>query len=201
LIYAFRAGCKPFYNLDKHTPGHSPQGCPREVNRGIEKAINDPQVDTILVVAAIRTFEYFTYPEFTEQPSSDEGENKKIVGRAIDDTFFRLAATGKKIIVFFTTPTLNFVVTECQKRPVRWRSEARADCFVTEEHYRNMQDWSRRKLNEVAARYPNVQLFDPAPHLCREGRCEARLDGKLIYSDGAHLNALGAERMAEHFNF
>ncbi len=93
------------------------------------------------------------------------------------------------------------MVSECQKRPVRWRAEARADCFVTEEYYRNMQNWSRHKLNEVAARYPNIQLFDPAPHLCREGRCEARLDGKLIYSDGAHLNALGAERMAEHFNF
>ena len=201
LIHAFRAGCKPFYNLDKHTPGHSPQGCPREVNPAIEQATDDPQIDTILVVAALRTFEYFTYPGVDDQPSPDQEKNKQIISRSIDDTFAKLAASRKKIVVFFTTPTLNFVVSECQKRPVRWRAEARADCFVTEEYYRNMQNWSRHKLNEVAARYPNIQLFDPAPHLCREGRCEARLDGKLIYSDGAHLNALGAERMAEHFNF
>lgn len=201
LVYGFRAGCKPFYNLDKHTPGHSPQGCPSAVNPAIKQAIDDPQIETVLVVSALYSFNYYLYPGFPVETSPDTDLNNQIMSRAIDDTFAMLGASGKKIIVFFSTPSLNFVVSECQKRPVRWRTEVRADCFVTEEHYSNMQNWSRRKLKEVAARYPNIQLFDPALHLCREGRCEARLDGKLIYSDGAHLNALGAERIAEYFNF
>lgn len=201
LIYAFRPGCKPFYNLDKHSPGHSPQGCPSAVNPGIEQAVNDPQVDTILLVSALYSFNYYLYPGFPGEASPDLIINNQIMNQAIDDTFAMLAASGKKIIVFFSTPTLNFAVSECQKRPFRWRTEARDECFVTEEHYRNMQQWSRRKLTEIAARHPNIRLFDPAPILCRDGRCEGRLEGKLIYSDGAHLNGFGAERVAEHFDF
>lgn len=201
LIYGFRPGCKPFYNLDKHSPGDSPQGCPRGVNPSIEQAINDPQIDTILVVSALYSFNYYTYPGFPNNPSPDLEQNNQIMSRAIDETFAMLAASGKKVVIFYSTPPLDFVVSECQKRPFRWRTEARAECFVTEEHYRSVQQWSRRKLGEVAARHANIRLFDPAPSLCRNGRCEARLDGKLIYSDGAHLNAFGAERVAEHFDF
>lgn len=201
LIYGFRAGCKPFYNLDKHSPGLSPQACPSVVNPGIEQAVNDPQINTVLVVSALYSFNYYLYPGFPKEASPDLEINNRIMSHAIDDTFAMLAGSGKKIIVFFSTPALNFAVSECQMRPFRWRTEARAECFVSAEHYHNMQQWSRQKLIEIASRYPNVRLFDPAPILCGGGRCEGRLDGKLIYADDAHLNALGAERVAEHFDF
>ena len=201
LIDAFRAGCKPFYNLDKHTPGRSPHGCPKSMNPGIEQAINDPQVDAVVIVTALVSFTYSVYPGLEEAPSPDPERNRQIVSQAIDDTFAMLAASGKQIIVFYTTPMLRIHPSECQTRPFRWRSEARSDCYLSAEQYADQQKWSREKLTEISKRYPNIHLFDPAQVLCREGRCEARMDGKLIYSDGAHLNASGAERVAEKFDF
>lgn len=201
LIYGFRAGCKPFYNLDKHTPGHAPQGCPKSVNPGIEQAINDPRVDTVMIVTALVSFTYSVYPGVKDEASPDLEKNRQIVSQAIDDTFAMLAASGKQVIIFYTTPMLKIQLSACQVRPFRWRSEARADCHLNFGEYSDQQQWSRDKLNEIGKRYPNIQLFDPAQVLCRDGRCEARMDGKLIYSDGAHLNASGAERVAEKFDF
>ena len=201
LIYAFRAGCKPFYNLDKHTPGHSPQGCPKAVNPAIEQAVGDPAIDTIVVVSALYSFNYYLYPGFANAPTDDLESNNAIMSRAIDDTFSKLAGSGKRVVVFFSTPSLPFSIQECQDRPYRWRSLVRQDCSISEARYGDVQAWSRNKLMEIASRYTNVHLFDPAPILCVQGQCMARLDGKLMYSDGAHLNALGAERVAVHFDF
>jgi SGNH domain (fused to AT3 domains) len=103
--------------------------------------------------------------------------------------------------VFFTTPFLNFDPIQCQQRPFRLRSQARAECFLDEGVYRDQQRWSREKLNDLATRYPTITLFDPSSVLCQAGRCAARVDGKLIYSDPSHLNQFGAETVGERFDF
>jgi peptidoglycan/LPS O-acetylase OafA/YrhL len=201
LLNRFRAGCKPFLDLDRHSPGYSPQGCPRSVNPAIEQAINDPRVDTIVMVTALVSFRDQVYRGFDGEPSEDPERNYQIMSRAMDDTFERLAASGKKIVVFFTTPKLDFEPVQCQERPFRWRSVARAECFLSEAAYQEQQRWSREKLNELASRYPKIKLFDPAKALCQDGRCSARAGGKLIYADPSHLNGLGAEIVGERFDF
>ncbi|MGB5207299.1 MAG: acyltransferase family protein [Azonexus sp.] len=201
LIERFRAGCKPFPNLDRHSPGYTPQGCPRYVNPAIEQAINDPQIDTVVMVTALFDFRDLVYPGIDGEPSAETEHNMHIVDQAMNDTFQRLAASGKKIVVFFTTPFLDFDPIQCQQRPFRLRSQARAECFLDESVYRDQQRWSREKLNDLANRYPTITLFDPSSVLCQAGRCAARVNGKLIYSDSSHLNQLGAETVGERFAF
>lgn len=201
VIDSFRAGCKPFLDLDKHSPGHSPQECPQEVNPGIERAIGDPAIDTILVVASLASFTYMIHPQAAAAPSPDAAANYPIVGLAMDRTFARLAASGKKIIVFMTTPMLEFAPSTCQQRPFRWHSAARAECTISMAQYDELQHWSRERINRLAATYANVQVFDPARALCDEAQCAVRVDGRLIYGDKSHLNEMGAEIVARSFDF
>jgi peptidoglycan/LPS O-acetylase OafA/YrhL len=202
LIYGFRAGCKPFYNLDKHIPGQTPEGCPRSTNPMIDQAINAPEIDTIVVVAALSkySFSHMIYPGH-EQASSNAEANYPLVDLATEDTFARLAASGKRVIVFYSTPIFPFAISECQQRPVRWRSEARNECSISISSYADQQDWSRQKLSSLPARYPNVTLFDPAKMLCNIESCNVRHGKHLIYSDNAHINAFGAQWVSQHFDF
>lgn len=202
LVDASRGGCKPFADLDKHRPGEPPQGCPAlGVNAGIEQAVSDPSIDTVVLVSALVSFNYYIYPGFAGPPNGDTAYNEKIMDRAIDDTIQRLAGSGKRVILFYTTPMLDFPPTTCQRRPFRVRSEAREPCAVERRHYDEGQAWSRHKLTSLAARYPNVVLFDPAPSLCDEASCRGRADGKLLYVDPIHLNRLGAEIVSRRFAF
>ena len=203
LVFRFKAGCKPFADLDQHAPGHIPQGCPRSVNAAIEQAINDPRIDTIVMVSDLPDFSLrnHVYRGLDGRSSEDPEINHRIIGSAMDDTFERLAASGKKLIVFFTTPNLDFELTQCQQRPVRWRSAPRVNCFLSESAYNAQQFWSREKLISLSKQYPSIKLFDPASVLCQDGKCPARIAGKLIYSDPSHLNELGAEFVGERFDF
>jgi peptidoglycan/LPS O-acetylase OafA/YrhL len=202
LIYGFRAGCKPFYNLDKHIPGQSPEGCPQTMNPIIDQAVNDPNINTIVVIAALSnfSFSYMTYPGH-EQPSPNADPNYPLVNLAADETFARLATSGKRIIVFYSTPIFPFSLSECQQRPVRWRSETRQECSIPISSYNEQQRWSRQKLAELPASYPNITLFDPAKLLCNDEQCNVRHGAPIIYSDNAHLNELGAELVSRQFDF
>lgn len=49
---------------------------------------------------------------------------------------------------------------------------------------------------QVASRHPSVAVFDPVPSLCGE-RCRAGDDdGRWLYRDNHHLNAIGSARLA-----
>lgn len=200
LIFGFREGCKPFYNLDKHNPGDTQQGCPKFVNPAIERAVNDPSINTIVFVTALNYLNYYVYPGYPDA-SPDIEVNHDLMSRAANDTFSLLTSTGKRVIMFFTTPVLMSPIVECQRRPIRWRSHEKTDCSITDRDYQAQQSWSRNKLDEWSAHYPNLYLFDPAKALCKDGKCSARIDGKLIYADAAHLNAYGAELVSRMFDF
>jgi hypothetical protein len=43
-------------------------------------------------------------------------------------------------------------------------------------------------IKKVAAEFSGVQVFDPIPILCREGKCSARVDGIIAYTDFLHLS-------------
>jgi peptidoglycan/LPS O-acetylase OafA/YrhL len=55
------------------------------------------------------------------------------------------------------------------------------------------------KLRELAGQYPNVVFVDPYDALCDATTCYVMRDGKLLYSDHAHLSKYGAALVVKHF--
>ena len=47
----------------------------------------------------------------------------------------------------------------------------------------------------VAARYPRVSLYDPAPALCAANQCTLREGAEWLYNDRTHLSVAGAQRL------
>ena len=43
-------------------------------------------------------------------------------------------------------------------------------------------------IKKVATESSSVRVFDPIPVLCREGKCPAKVDGIIAYTDFLHLS-------------
>lgn len=55
------------------------------------------------------------------------------------------------------------------------------------------------RLRSMARQYPNVVFVDPYDALCDATTCYVVRDGKLLYSDHAHLSKYGAALVVRHF--
>ncbi|MEY8251711.1 MAG: SGNH hydrolase domain-containing protein, partial [Colwellia sp.] len=53
-------------------------------------------------------------------------------------------------------------------------------------------------IDEVAIT-GGIQVLDPAPYLCRGGRCIAQLEGRPIYLDGDHMSEYGNKLLTPMF--
>lgn len=54
-------------------------------------------------------------------------------------------------------------------------------------------------LHRIAAKHPNIHLWDPLPELCTATQCAALKDGQPLFSDGDHLTGLGNELLLPSF--
>ena len=62
----------------------------------------------------------------------------------------------------------------------------------TREEHEASQRFTRELLAAVPVAVPLLGVIDPAVRLCASGRCEAILDGTVVYQDDNHVTAQGA---------
>jgi len=56
----------------------------------------------------------------------------------------------------------------------------------------------RNLLNEIATIH-SIQILDPIPYLCHNGRCMAQFEGRPIYYDGDHMSEYGNKLLTPMF--
>jgi peptidoglycan/LPS O-acetylase OafA/YrhL len=69
------------------------------------------------------------------------------------------------------------------------------DCAMALAVHRQLADPVNRILTRLAGEFPDVRVFDPAPFLCPEERCPARIDGIVAYTDYEHISATMARAL------
>ncbi len=206
LLISFRAGCRPFWNLDQHSPGYPPQGCPAQVNAALERIVGDPGVDMVLLIAQFQGLRDLIHPEANRlppalraRPATDAERNLALVELAMRQTLDKLFAAGKRVIVFTNTPELTFPPTKCQQRPLRLHQPAMEPCEMPRAEIDRTAAPHREMLARIQRDYPSLALFDPQDILCDRRACRARVDGRLVYANIDHLNEFGAEVVIRGF--
>ncbi len=91
---------------------------------------------------------------------------KMTLDEHLSRTLDLLSRSGKKVVLFFDTPTLNIDINRCF-RPF---SEDRT-CASDRDWVQKRQSSSRAQLRRVALKYPDVEIFDPSDLFCDEARC------------------------------
>jgi hypothetical protein len=77
----------------------------------------------------------------------------------------------------------------------RGQSE-RVSVSLEDYHRRNAFVWAAQ---DEAARRCGVQILDPLPYLCSEGRCWGDVGGRPIYYDDDHLSERGGALLTALF--
>ena len=202
-----QGGCTPFWNLDRHDTGHAPQGCEKDINRGIETVIQQPTMDTVVFAAR---FEDPGALYDISNPGTDrvgaglapsDAHNWTLFESALDDTLARLTAAHKRIIIIENVPTLPFGPKECINRPLRVASTMRHPCAVAKSQVLADQKAYRDIIERIARKYPDVVVFNPLPAFCDAQYCYGRTGDEVLYRDRNHLSDDGVRRLSPHFNF
>lgn len=206
LVTHFRAGCRPFWDLDQHSPGYPAQQCPMQVNTAIDRAVQSRETDTVILIAQFQQLRDLVHPQMSQLPAAlqtapgaDAARNLALVEMAMRQTLDRLFAAGKRVIVFTNTPELDFPPTQCQQRPLRLVRPAMEPCEMPRHVVDRLGAAHRAMLDRVAADYPQLVLFYPRDVLCDGRACPGRVGGRLIYANIDHLNEFGAEVVVRAF--
>lgn len=193
LIDFIQHGCTPFWNLDRQDPGYLPQGCPKDINRGIEFARHDASVDIVVLSARyVRLGNLFdiTRPEtnaVSQRRRHSNSELHAVFASALEQTLEKFKGTGKQLVLLETVPSLNFSLQQCLDRPVRFASSKREHCRVEKAAVLEEQKSYREIFAAMARQYPFVKVIDPLPAYCDQTYCYASMRGRLIYYDDNHI--------------
>jgi hypothetical protein len=205
LVTHFRAGCRPFWNLDQHSKGYPAQQCPVQVNAALEQAIRRPDIDTVIIIAQFQQLRDLVLepdapsPGAMRTPVAGGDRNLALLELAMRQTLDRLFAAGKRVIVFTNTPELDFPPTRCQQRPLRLARPAMQPCEMPRTAIDQIGAAHRVMLARMQADYPMLEVFDPREVLCDARVCRGRVDSRLIYANIDHLNEFGAEVVVRAF--
>jgi peptidoglycan/LPS O-acetylase OafA/YrhL len=202
-----QGGCAPFWNLDRHDPGHEPQGCPKIINRGIETALEDPDVTTVIFAGRLDTLNHLfdsgnpaTDTAFNVK-HDDRARNYQLLASAVDQTLQRFVGKNKRVILIDTVPSMDFDPGLCRWRPVRFGTTQKDPCVVLRSVVDAQQAEFRAVFGTAAQRYPFVRVFDPLPTLCDAAVCYGSQAGVMLYSDDSHLTPDGVARVRARFDF
>lgn len=103
-------------------------------------------------------------------------------GRLVEASLEKAVATSGEVIVILDNPMIEKGAT-C---PIRQLMFGLTDACTVAQRSRP-QYWGH-----VKARFTNIRFIDPDQVICQAGQCSPMIDGKLLYLDPAHLNAVGS---------
>ena len=196
-----RAACLPLYDV-----GFGPGGseCPfGYMNRVLDFAVTDDRVKLIVLAAryaaAVEGGEYDGRhpgrPGVMSLFTGSSRDNDEAFRMALRETFRRLSATGKPVVVALDVPELGFNPKSCI-RPLTLSGSRRDPCAISLEAFEQRSRKYREIVRSVARDFPSVRLFDLAGLLCDDAHCWAKKDGQILYRDDDHLSLEGSDWVA-----
>ncbi|WP_150305357.1 acyltransferase family protein [Pseudomonas saliphila] len=197
-------GCMPFYGVAVRDDGELDE-CREPMGQALDYALSASSVETIFLGG--RWMSYVSGRELKDgvdhvsdalqlpdDPESGALDRQAVFSKAMRSTLDRLVQSGKQIVFMHAVPEMPFHTRECISwSPNRFVSRVpRESCAVDYAVTRERAGEYRPLLDELLAEYPTVNVFDPTPMLCDSERCDARVDGVLLYRDDDHLSLEGA---------
>lgn len=120
-------------------------------------------------------------------------------GEALASQIDRIAKFGHTVVILGPKPELGYDMADCYSRPL---APAKRDCRVPAAEYRAAAAPTNAILQDIAASYANVYLFDLAAVFCTAQTCDFRSpEGYPLLRDAnGHLSELGSRLVAGRLN-
>ncbi|MBC7841498.1 MAG: acyltransferase [Gemmatimonadaceae bacterium] len=201
LFLTGRKGCAPILQPDSIADRFG-EICRRASQLAHAAVRSDSSISTVLLVS--RGPAYITGAGFgvdTQRPVVPVAVRTSLtdtlaLARAFDagleQSVQSFVDAGKRVILVVGVPEIGFLPEECLiGRPFGLR-DVREPCAVSRAVVDHRNKEYRRLVGALAARIPQLEIFDAESIFCDGALCHARRGRQLLYQDGNHLTMLGS---------
>lgn len=160
--------------------------CTIAISRAITIAMTDARIERVFIAA--QWSHYFS------------AIGDRAFRQDLDRTLGALRKAGKEVYFVHQIPELDFSARDCLRvRPISFNSPVRTECNVAISQVLDRQRAYRNAMRDILRRHPDVHVVDPVPVMCKDGICEAMMDGKILYRTNDHLSAQGGTPLSVIF--
>ncbi|MFZ6750486.1 acyltransferase family protein [Undibacterium sp. Ren11W] len=132
---------------------------------------------------------------FSKVYASMTSEFFKEFADAIRNTSCELAQ-GRQVYLMRPIPEMGVDVPRLQSRRMAFGLDTDISISLKDYHARNEWVWAAQ---DAAHAQCGVQILDPLPYLCHDGRCYGSKDGRPLYHDDNHLSEYGNKLLLPMF--
>ncbi|MBB4189537.1 peptidoglycan/LPS O-acetylase OafA/YrhL [Sinorhizobium terangae] len=119
------------------------------------------------------------------------------VKAGLNTTLTKLARQGTKAVLVMDVPEMGYEVPEALARAV---VSGRSLDIAPPLDYTKMRQALARRVLEEAAKSSGALVVDPMSVMCDAAKCHVMRKGTVLYRDGDHLSAKGAESLSALFH-
>lgn len=215
-----RAGCLPFYGVDRYDSRGRPGVCPSVMATALDHFQKEDTLKTLILSSmgpVYLTGEAFRGKDLarvkgmqlTYEPRPDLKDRWMIYELALRDTLSKLSSSGKQIIFLIDVPELGVDPLFCDTEgktvgllalEIKIREPDNKRCHVSRSDYNSRTERYRNLVKRVIADYPEIKIFDPTDLFCDDVICIGILNNKPLYKDADHLSRFGSEYVAQNLS-
>jgi peptidoglycan/LPS O-acetylase OafA/YrhL len=200
-------GCPPLYEVFVAANPAQARICRKRKDRMLQKIIRKDFDAVVLVgrwglyVGDLVPSEDMTARSISMDPKAGHHQSQTLSRAAFTEGLERtvdlFGKAGMPVIFLGQNPPIGPDPYPCVERQ-RTIADVQAKCVrASYEEMLAETQWAIEEAKRVAAGRPNLIVVDPFETFCRKGRCMLLKDGRMLYSDGNHLNMQGSRMLAK----
>lgn len=182
--------CPPVVDFDIHRPDvplHR-ERC-RRFNDLVMDYLDNQRVQTLIVGG--RWLVYFNAEG--RNGDADSRPDREALRDGLDRALARVSSRVERIIVIAPPPQLRDSAPKCIG------NQQLEQCAMPRAEYERMAARPRQMLMQLASRYPNVTIIDPAGFFCDTQECPVMRGGRALFWDGNHVATTAARAFAREY--
>jgi len=103
-------------------------------------------------------------------------------------------AQGKRVVFVADVPYLKLDPHSCVNR---FGTEPTRECAFTQAEHEQIRKSYDAAVAELRQLHPKATVFDPVSLFCKQGKCQAKIDGAYLYNDDQHISLAASKYLLQ----
>lgn len=191
----YKAGCPVVFGARAINASADPTHACERFNNAVLERLQDKH-PSIPVIVITRASQYMDQVHFEGSDAVTPEQRASMYAARLEESLCRIAS-NRPVYVVRPIPEMSVDVPKVMALNLMLHGKAE-DVFVPASEYQARHKIVLETLERTRKRC-GVELLDPAPYLCTDGKCWGSVNGRPLYTDSTHLSEYGNRRLIPMF--